>query len=68
MAGTNATHEQHARAVIVFQIVDIGLKTPGIGDANASTCTCLGGYDDTLLYCRWRRARPAEPEQSLSSF
>src|SRR4029077_7613274 len=49
MAGANATHEQHARAVIGFQIVDVGLKTCGISDANASTCTRLGGYDDT--YC-----------------
>jgi hypothetical protein len=45
-ASTNAAHEQHARAVIGFQIVDIGLKTCGISDANASTCTCLARNDD----------------------
>jgi hypothetical protein len=47
MAGPNAVHKQHARAVIVFQVIDIGLETCGISDANASMRACLERYDDT---------------------
>jgi hypothetical protein len=46
MTGSNASHEQHACAVIVLQIVDIGLKALGIADANASACTRFG-FDET---------------------
>src|SRR5512143_1179879 len=45
--GPNAGHKQHAHAVIGFQIIDIGLKTCGISDANASMRACLERYDCT---------------------
>src|SRR4051812_45167597 len=48
MTASNASHKQYARAVIILQIVDIGLKALGIADVNASTCTHFG-FDDTAL-------------------
>src|SRR5262249_19966240 len=45
-ARPNAAHKQHARAVVLFQVIDIGLETCGVSDANASTRTSLGRYDD----------------------
>src|SRR5262249_6326905 len=45
-AGTNAAHEQHARAVAVFQVINIGLETRRISHANARACTGLGRYDN----------------------
>src|SRR4029077_16075282 len=47
MAGTNAAHEHHARAVIVFQIVNVSLEARGIGDTNASPCARLGRDNNT---------------------
>src|SRR5262245_11471402 len=41
MAGTDAIHEQHSRAVIVFQVVNVGLKSRGIRDADTSLRACL---------------------------
>src|SRR5262245_37619939 len=46
MPRPDAAHEQHARAVIVFQVIDIGLKAPGIGNTNAGLRACLDGYYD----------------------
>src|SRR6185295_10836541 len=46
-AGPNSTHEQHARTVIVFQIVDIGLEPRDIADTNARACPRLRRYDKT---------------------
>jgi hypothetical protein len=45
----NAIHEQHASAVIVFQIVYVGLEARGIGDADAGTRTCFMGNDDAFV-------------------
>lgn len=46
-AGPDAAHEQHARAVIVFQIVNISLEPRDIADANAGTRTGPRRYDKT---------------------
>ena len=45
----NAVHEQHARAMIVFQIVDVGLKTCSVGDADTGTRASLVRNDDPLV-------------------
>ena len=42
----NAAHEQHARAVVLFQVIDIRLETCGIRAANMSTRTCLSRHHD----------------------
>ncbi len=48
MPGPDAAHEQHARAVIVFQIIDVGLETCSVGNANAGFRACLEGYHDVV--------------------
>jgi len=45
----NAVHEQHARAVIVFQIVDVGLEARSVGDADTGTRASLVRDDDALV-------------------
>jgi hypothetical protein len=40
-ARPNAPHKQHTRAVVVFQVIDIGLEARGISNTNASTRTRL---------------------------
>ena len=35
VAGADAAHEQHARAVVGLEIVDVGLKARGVGGADA---------------------------------
>jgi hypothetical protein len=42
----NSVHEQHARAMIVFQIVDVGLETCSVGDADTGTRASLVRNDD----------------------
>jgi hypothetical protein len=45
----NSVHEQHARAMIVFQIVDVGLETCSVGDADTGTRASLVRNDDPLV-------------------
>jgi hypothetical protein len=45
-AWPNAAHEQHARAVVVFQIIDIGSETRCVSNAYTSTRPCLGRNDN----------------------
>src|SRR5262245_29436344 len=45
----NAAHKQHARAVVLLQVIDIGLETCGVSDANASTRSGHGRCDDASL-------------------
>jgi hypothetical protein len=40
-ARANATHKQYTRAVVVFQIIDIGLEARGISNTDASKRTRL---------------------------
>lgn len=58
----NAVHEQHARAMIVFQIVDVGLETCSVGDADTGTRASLVRDDDApvaigIEYIRLLRLR-----------
>src|SRR4026208_2496967 len=41
-AGPDSAHEQHAYAVIVFQIVDVGMEPRCLTNARARACACLG--------------------------
>ena len=43
----NAIHEEHARAMIVFQIVDVGLEARGICNTNTSTGAGFVRNDNT---------------------
>jgi hypothetical protein len=45
----NAVHEEHARAMIVFEIVDVRLKTCSVGDADTSTRASLVRNDEALV-------------------
>jgi len=45
----NSVHEQHARAMIVFQIVDVGLEACRVGDADTGTCASLVRNDNALV-------------------
>ena len=38
---TNPAHEQHARAVIAFKIINVRLETRGVCDAYTSSSACL---------------------------
>ena len=58
----NAVHEQNARAMIVFQIIDVGLETCSVGDADTGTRASLVRDDDApvaigIEYMRWLRLR-----------
>ncbi|MGB8610839.1 MAG: hypothetical protein WCD60_04220 [Pseudolabrys sp.] len=43
----NAIHEEHARAMFVFQIVDVGLEARGICNTNTSTGAGFVRNDNT---------------------
>ena len=50
MPGADTVHEQHASAMVIFQIIDVGLETRSVADANARFCTCLERYDDAYSF------------------
>src|SRR5262245_18935699 len=50
MPGPDATHEQHAHAVIVFQVMDVGLETCSVGNANAAFCASFEVYPHAISF------------------
>jgi hypothetical protein len=46
-ARTNAAHKQHASAVVVFQIVDVGLEARSVTDGDAGPRAGFGRYNKT---------------------